>query len=152
MVWYRFSLYSVPYPYHIPYTGVIEEHDVLEQVSVIAKTIHFVNLTHYTPKRTDIGANLAYLYGTSTSMAIKIGFQTTNSMSMGLYIRYPYPLYVQVQWASLIQNVTTGSKEKDNQAGLNSQPRSSVTTQNHKTTTSMNMYNMKMIITCHICM
>ncbi len=130
--------------------GVIEEHDVLGQVSVIAKMIHFDNLTHYIPKRTDIGANLAYLYGTCTSTAIKIGFQTTDSMGIGPYIQYPYPPYVRVWWASLIQNVTTGSEEKDNQAGLNSQPRSSVTTQNHKTTTAIKMYNMKMTITCHI--
>ncbi len=70
-----------------------------------------------------------------------------------------FPLYQQFNFmmrprrlcsGGSIKNVTTGSKEKDNQAGLNSQPRSSVTTQNHKTTTAMKMYNMKMTITCHM--
>ncbi len=82
----RHAAGMTPYPYHIPYTGVIEEHDVLGQVSVISKTIHFENLTHYIPKRTDIGANLAYLYGTCTSTAIKIGFQTTDGTGIGPYI------------------------------------------------------------------
>ncbi len=60
--WYGMGLACIPY--RIPYTEVIEEHDVLGQVSFIAKTICYINLTHYILKRTDIGTNLAYPYGT----------------------------------------------------------------------------------------
>ncbi len=97
--WYSTGLAHIPYC--IPYTEVMEENDVLGQVSFIAKMIHFINLTHYILKRTDIGLNLAYPYGTSTNTAIKIGFQTADSTGIGSYIQYPYPLYVWVQWASL---------------------------------------------------
>ncbi len=79
----------------------MEENDVLGQVSFIAKMIRFINQTRYIPKRTDIGPNLTYPYGTRTNTAVKIGFQTADGTGMGPYIWYPYPPYVRVRWASL---------------------------------------------------
>ncbi len=104
----RYGTGFVRIPYRIPYTDTVGEEDDLEEVSFMVKMTTLINFTDYIPKVIGIHAYFTYPYNTRTNTAVKIDFKTADGTGTGPYIRYPYPPYVRVRWASQLESTIEG--------------------------------------------